>query len=387
MFKILTLNEIAQCGLNELNRDQFTVSDNEKSPDGILIRRHALTVEDLENPSLLAIARAGLDVSNIPVESCAENGVVVFNTPGANANAIKELVLAGLLLSSRNIIGGISWAQSLAGQTGVAKLVVKGNSRFIGPEVAGKVLGVVGLNDAGVLVANTCRHLGMRVHGYDPNISVEAAWSLSRGVYRIQDLDSILGLCDYLTIHVPANTEFKGMLNSDFFSKCKKGVRILNFAQAGLVNDGDLLEAIEDGIVSFYVTDFPTDGLLGNEKILTIPRLSTMTPEGRENCAAMAAVQLREYLFYGNIKNSVNFPNCEIPYIGKKRICIIHRNVAKVVGPITGLFADRSINIDNMLNRSGGEYAYTMLDVDSSSLDGIEEELLKLANIIKVRVI
>ena len=390
MFNILTLNEIAKCGLDELDSERFTISDTENNPDSILIRSHALPLDELNTyPALLAIARAGLDVGNIPVESCAEQGIVVFNTPGANANAIKELVLAGLFLSSRNIVGGISWVQSLVGQSGVSKLIDGGNSRFVGPEVAGKILGVVGMNDVGVLVSNVCRHLGMRVHGYDPNVSVEAAWNLSRGVRRAQDLDSVLELCDYLTIHVPEGADSKGMFNSDVFSKCKRGVRVLNFARAELVDNADLLEAIDDGIISSYVTDFPTEELLGHDKIITLPKLGPVTPESRENCATMAAIQLREYLLYGNIKNSVNFPDCEIPYVGKKRICIVHRNVAKVVGPITGMLADNSINIDNMLNRSDGEYAYTMLDVDvdGESLAGIEEELLKIANIIKVRVI
>lgn len=384
MYKILTYNEIAQCGLDELPGDRFDVSDFNRKPEGILLRYHEL--DDLPD-GLLAISRAGANVGNIPVESCAERGIVVFNTPGATANAVKELVLAGLFLSSRNIIGGISWAQSMANQKGVAKLIDKGNPQFVGPEVAGKTLGIIGLGAIGVLVANVCRHLGMRVHGYDPYISVDAAWNLSRGVRHAPDLDSLLTECDYLSIHTPSNVETKGMFNSDTFAKCKKGVRLLNFAKAELVDNADLKEALNRGIVSRYVTDFPTEDLLGDDRIITIPNLGPVTPEARGNCAVMAAAQLREYLLYGNIKNSVNFPNCEIPYVGKKRICIIHRNVAKVVGPITGLLADHSVNIDNMLNRSGGEYAYTMLDVDGGSLQNVYEELLKIANVIKVRVI
>ncbi|MCL2420263.1 MAG: phosphoglycerate dehydrogenase [Defluviitaleaceae bacterium] len=386
MFNIQTLNKIAECGLVELPNEDFNVAEEINDPDGILVRSYVVPQENLTD-NLKAIARAGAGVNNIPVESCAEKGIVVFNTPGANANAVKELVLAGLFLSSRDVVGGIAWAQGLAGQNGVAKLVEKGKSQFVGPEVAGKLLGVIGLGAIGVLVANACRHLGMRVWGYDPYISVDAAWGLSRGVRKASDLDSMLAECDYISIHVPSNAETKGMFNSDLFAKCKKGVRVLNFSRAELVDNDAIKDAIANGTVANYVTDFPVEAVLGNDKIVTIPHLGASTPESEDNCATMAAAQMRDYLLYGNIKNSVNFPDCEIPYVGKKRICVIHRNVAKVVGPVTTLFADRAINIDNMLNKSKGEYAYTMLDVDADSLDGIEEELLKIDNIIKVRVI
>ena len=387
MFKILTLNKIAQCGLDELPAKKFSVSDSEKSPDGILLRSYVLPQEELTD-GLQAIARAGAGVNNIPVDSCAEKGIVVFNTPGANANAVKELVLAGLFLSSRNVIGGISWVQGLAGETGVAKLVEKGKSQFAGPEISGKTLGVIGLGAIGILVANACSRLGMRVLGYDPYISVDSVWgAFSRNVHKATDLDSIFGECDYISINIPSNAETKGMFNSDIFAKCKPGVRILNFSRSELVDNAAIKEAIEKEIVSCYVTDFPVEDVLGNDKIITIPHLGASTPESEDNCATMAAMQLREYLLYGNIKNSVNFPDCEIPYSGKKRICVIHRNVANVVGPITSLFAGRSINIDNVLNKSRGEYAYTMLEIDSDTIEGVEEELNKIANIIKVRVI
>ena len=386
MFKIQTLNKIADCGLTELPEQHFSISAEEKNPDGILVRSYVLPQEDL-NSNLKAIARAGAGVNNIPVESCAEKGIVVFNTPGANANAVKELVIAGLFMASRDIVGGISWAQSLAGETGISKLIEKGKSQFTGPEIAGKVLGVVGLGSIGVLVANACRDLGMRVHGYDPYISVDAAWGLSRGVRRAPDLDTLLSECDYLSIHVPSNSETKGMFNSEVFEKCKKGLRVLNFSRGELVESSAIKDAIEKGIVSCYVTDFPSESLLGHSKIITIPHLGASTPESEDNCATMAAIQLREYMMYGNIKNSVNFPDCELSYVGKKRICVIHRNVAKVVGPITSLFADRSINIDNMLNKSKGENAYTMIDVDNDNISGIEDDLMKIANVIKVRVL
>jgi len=390
MFKIQTLDKIAQCGLVELPVERFTICDssasNIENPDGLLLRRYVLPPEEL-NDNLQAIARAGAGVNNIPIESCAERGIVVFNTPGANANAVKELVIAGLYLSSRNVIGGINWVQSLQGETGVAKLVEKGKNQFIGPETAGKSLGVVGLGAIGVLVANACRTLGMRVYGYDPYISVDAAWGLSRGVRKAADLDTLLTECDYLSIHVPSNAETRGMFSSDIFAKCKPGMRILNFSRAEIMDNTAIKEALDKGLLSCYVTDFPVESVLGHDKIITIPHLGGCTPESEDNCATMAAIQLRDYLLYGNIKNSVNFPSCELPYVGKKRVCVIHRNVAKVVGPITSLFSDRSINIDNMLNKSRGEYAYTMIDVDGDNVEGIEEELLNIANVIRVRVI
>ena len=386
MYKVLTFNEIAQRGIGELQKAQFTVSDNEENPNGIIIRSHELPLERLST-NLLAIARAGADVSTIPVESCSEKGIVVFNTPGATTNAVKELVLAGLLLASRDIVGGIRWAQSLANQHDVVKLIDKGNSRFAGPEVAGKNLGVIGLGGIGVQVANACRTLGMRVLGYDPDISVDAAWSLSRGVRKAQYLDSLLEECDYLTIHVPHNIETAGMFDADAFSKCKKGVRLLNFSHTDIVDNAALLEALDNGTVHRYVTDFPTPDLLGHDNIITMPHLGAITPESRENCATMAATHLRDYLLYGNIKNSVNFSDCVIPYAGKKRVCIIHRNVIGIAGPIISLFSTRNINIDNMISRSSGEYGYTMIDVDCNSLDGIEAELQKIASIIKVRLL
>jgi len=386
MFNVKTLNEISESGINEFPKGQFAVSDNVKNPDGILVRGLDIPLEEL-NQNLLAIARAGSKVDNVPVESCSEKGIVVFYTPGANANAVKEMTLAGLLLASRNVIDGVNWTQGLAKQSGVAALVEKGRHQFDGPELAGKSLGVVGLGAIGVLVANACRHFGMRVLGYDPYISVDAAWSLSRGVRKAPELDSLLMECDYISIHASSDEETKGMFNGDVFSKCKKGVRLINFARAELVDNEAVMAAIDNGTLASYVTDFPSEELLGNDKIITIPRMAGATPESGDNRAAMAATQLREYILYGNIRNSVNLPDCEIPYVGKKRICVIHRNVAKVVGPITSLFADRAINIDNMLGKSKGEYAYIMLDVDSDNVDGVEEELLRMESVIKVRVI
>ncbi|MCL1863948.1 MAG: 3-phosphoglycerate dehydrogenase family protein [Defluviitaleaceae bacterium] len=386
MFKILTRNKIAECGLNELPNAQFTVSDDEKSPDGIILRSYVLPESEL-TPGLQAIGRAGAGYNNIPVDACAEKGIVVFNTPGANANGVKEMVLAGLLLSSRDIYGGISWAQSLQGETGVAKTVEKGKSEFVGPEISGKKLGVIGLGAIGGLVANACRLLGMSVVGYDPFISVDAAWGLSRGVHKAPDLDTLLSECDYISLHVPVTNDTKGMFNKEMFAKCKKGMRIINTARAELVDDAALLHAIDDGTVFCYVTDFPTENMLGHKRIVPIPHLGSSTPESEDNCATMASAQLRDYLLYGNIKNSVNFPNCELPYVGKKRICVIHRNLPKVINPVTTMLADRSSNIANMLMKSRGEFAYAMIDVDCPDLKNIETEIAALPNIIKVRVI
>jgi len=386
MFKIQILDKITDHGLAELPKKHFTVSTSTKKPDGILVKDHVLTQGDL-NENLQAIAETGTVTNNIPEESCSERGIVVFNTPGANANAVKELVLAGLLFASRNVIDGINWTQSLTKDDDAADLVEQNKTRFIGPEIAGKTLGIVGLGAIGVLVANACRGLGMRVLGYDPYISVDAAWGLSRGVRKAPDLDSLLAECDYLSIHVPFNSETMGMFNADVFDKCKKGIRLLNFSSSEIVDNIAVKEAIDSNIVACYVTDFPVNSLLGYDKIITIPNLGASTPESEDNCAIMAAIQLREYLLYGNIKNSVNFPDCEIPYAAKKRICVIHRNVARLVGPITSLFADRAINIDNMLSKSKGDYAYTMIDIDTDFIDGIEEGLMAVDNVIKVRVI
>jgi D-3-phosphoglycerate dehydrogenase len=390
MFNIITLNKIASCGISQLPDTQFRLSDEKErasvpNPDGILLRSFTMGEADL-TPGLLAVARAGAGVNNIPVEICAQKGIVVFNTPGANANAVKELVLAGLLLASRRITDGINWAQSLAGKGDVAKLVEKGKGDFAGPEIAGKQLGVVGLGAIGGWVANMGRSLGMNVIGFDPYLSVDAAWSLSRGVQRAVSEDALYADCDYITVHAPANDETKYKFNAAFFAKCKKGVRILNFSRAELFDNAALKEAIADGTVACYVTDFPTDDLLGCDKVIPIPHLGASTPESEDNCAIMAAMELREYLLYGNIKNSVNFPDCELPYIGKQRICLIHKNVVNVMASVSTLLGEKGINIDNMINRSKGAYAYTMIDVDNNG-SGLSEALSELDAMIKVRVI
>ena len=387
MFNILTLNKIAECGTDQLTQDQFTVSSEAKNPDGILLRSYAMQESDL-TPGLLGIARAGAGVNNIPVDACAGKGIVVFNTPGANANAVKELVVAGLLLSSRKIVDGINWAQGLKGQADVPKLVEKGKGEFVGPEIAGKKLGVLGLGAIGGLVANIGRSLGMHVIGFDPFLSVDAALGLSRGVRRAESEDALYADCDYISVHVPVTAETKKKFNAAFFAKCKKGVRIINFSRAELFDNDDLKAAIADGIVDCYVTDFPTGDLLGCDKIITIPHLGASTPESEDNCATMAAAEMKNYLLYGNIKNSVNFADCELPYIGKTRICIVHMNVPYVLGSASSLLASKGINIENMLNRSKGDYAYTLMDIESTDdADALAKELAALENVVRVRVI
>ena len=386
MFKISTKNKIAECGLSQLPKEKFTVSDGEKNPDAILLRSYVLPEEEL-TPGLLAIGRAGAGVNNIPVEVCAEKGIVVFNTPGANANGVKELVIAALLLASRDIVGGVNWVQGLAGETGVAKSVEKGKSEFVGPELFGKKIGVIGLGAIGVLVANACCSLGMSVVAYDPFVTVDAAWRLSRGVHKAPNLDLLLAECDFISLHIPVNKDTKGMFNREMFAKCKKGMRLINSARAELIDDDALLEAIENDTIFCYVTDFPNEKTLGHARIVPIPHLGASTPESEDNCATMAAAQIREYLLYGNIKNSVNFPNCELPFMGKKRICVIHRNLPNVVNSVTALLSKRSSNIADMLMKSLGNYAYAIIEVDCPDLGNIADEIIKLENVINVRVI
>ena len=386
MFKIQTLNKISELGLSNLPKERFTVSSDIADPDGIVLR--SASMHEMELPkSLLAVARAGAGVNNIPIDRCSEKGIVVFNTPGANANAVKEIVIASLLISSRKITQGVAWAQSLNGQTGVAALVEKGKAEFVGPEIAGKKLGVIGLGAIGVLVANAAVSLGMEVMGYDPFLSVDAAWKISRAVIKAPSVDAILEQCDYITIHVPYSNDTKGMLNEVALSKAKPGVRILNFSRGELVDNKAVVSAVKSGQVGCYVTDFPTEELLGIENIVTIPHLGASTPESEENCATMAVSQIRDYLENGNIKNSVNFPNCELPGIAKRRICVMHQNIPGIIGPITTAIAGKNINIDNMINKSKGNYAYTLIDVDRSELGGVEAELMSLSGVISVRVI
>lgn len=380
---ILTLNKISKVGTQRLT-DDYIVGDDVKNPEGILVR--SASMHEFEMPeSLLAIARAGAGVNNIPVDACAEKGIVVFNTPGANANAVKELAIAALLLSSRDIIGGVKWAEGLTGDD-VAKQVEKGKSQFVGPEIMGKKLGVIGLGAIGVNVANAGEALGMKVYGYDPYLSIKSAWNLSHNV-QMATLNEIYADCDYISIHVPLTDSTKEFINKTSIALMKDGVRILNLARGGLVCNADMAAALEEGKVAKYVTDFPDAAVLAMKNALCIPHLGASTPESEDNCAVMAVDQMREYLEHGNIINSVNFPAADMPRSGKTRICLIHKNVPAILSAISGEIAAEGINISNMTNRSKGDYAYTIVDCDSDvSVENVNK-ISAIDGMIRVRVL
>ncbi|MEH7351175.1 phosphoglycerate dehydrogenase [Gottfriedia acidiceleris] len=386
MIKIQTLNNISEHGIKEFPLESFTINNQLNEPDGILLRSHSMHEMSIPS-SVKAIARAGAGVNNIPIEECTSRGIVVFNTPGANANAVKELVLTSLFLSSRRIIEGIEWTRSLFGEENVSKIVEAGKKEFAGAEIAGKKLGIIGLGAIGALVANDALALDMEVYGYDPYISVETAWRLSRNVQRIDNLEQIFSTCDYITIHVPLTPETKGFVNEKLLSGMKKGSRLLNFSRSELVDDVALEYALNNGTVGVYVTDFPNEKVIGMKNVIPIPHLGASTTESEENCARMAAKQLKNYLETGNIKNSVNFPNVELPYIGKKRITIAHKNIPNMVGQITGLLANYQVNIADMLNRSKGAFAYTMIDLDETINGPVEQLLKEIEGVISVRII
>lgn len=387
MYQVKCLNKISPLGTSRLG-ENYQVGDDVENPDAILVRSAAM--HDMEfNKNLLAIARAGAGTNNIPVERCVQEGIVVFNTPGANANAVKELVIAALLLTSRKIVPGIEWAGTLKGKGDeVGKLVEKGKSSFVGPEIAGKTLGVVGLGAIGILVANAAEALGMKVIGYDPFLSVEGAWGLSSNTQRALTLEEIYANCDYISLHVPLTPDTKEMINASTIAQMKEHVRILNFARGDLVNNTDLLNALSDGKVAAYATDFPNDALLGVENVLAIPHLGASTPESEDNCACMAADEIKDYLENGNIKNSVNLPNVSMPREnGAKRVCIIHQNIPNMISTLTGVLANIGVNIENMQSKSKKEYAYTILDVTGNVNDDTVKAINDNDGIIFVRVI
>ena len=387
MYQVKCLKKISPWGKSRLG-ENYHVGEDVENPDAILVRSAAM--HDMEfNKNLLAIARAGAGTNNIPVERCVQEGIVVFNTPGANANAVKELVIAALLLTSRKIVPGIEWAGTLKGKGDeVGKLVEKGKSSFVGPEIAGKTLGVVGLGAIGILVANAAEALGMKVMGYDPFLSVEGAWGLSSNTQRALTLEEIYANCDYISLHVPLTPDTKEMINAATIAQMKEHVRILNFARGDLVNNTDLLKALSDGKVAAYATDFPNDALLGVENVLAIPHLGASTPESEDNCACMAADEIKDYLENGNIKNSVNLPNVSMPREnGAKRVCIIHQNIPNMISTLTGVLANIGVNIENMQSKSKKEYAYTILDVTGNVNDDTVKAINDNDGIIFVRVI
>ncbi|WP_088188794.1 phosphoglycerate dehydrogenase [Desulfosporosinus sp. FKA] len=386
MFKINRLNNIAHVGLDLLT-DNYEMVEGLNAADAALVRSANLHEIELPN-SLKAIARAGAGVNNIPLDKCAEKGIVVFNTPGANANGVKEIVIASLILASRDLLGGINWVTSVKEEPEVAKLVEKNKAKFVGTEIKGKKLGVIGLGAIGVMVANVAIKLEMEVYGYDPFISVGSAWKLSKYIKPSKSLEEIYRECDFITVHVPLTDTTKGMFNQDAFALMKDGVKLLNFSRDTLVNDDDIIAALDSGKVGKYVTDFPNPKVVGHQGVIAIPHLGASTNESEDNCAVMAVVQLMDYLENGNIKNSVNFPNCDMGVCTQaERIAIHHRNVPNMLSQFTAAFAKENINISDMMNRSKGQWAYTMLDIEPPSNPDIIKRIEDIDGVLRIRVI
>ena len=385
-YKYHCLNPIAAVGLDNFDAS-YEKTDDVNDAEAILVR--SAVMHEMELPEkLLAVARAGAGVNNIPLDKCAEKGIVVFNTPGANANAVKELVFAGMLIAARDIVGGVEWVKDDAGDENIAKAAEKEKKKFAGTEIAGKKLGIIGLGAIGVLVANAAKHMGMEVYGYDPYVSVKAAWSLSRDVKHVTDVNEIYRNCDYITIHVPLLDDTKGMIGKDAIALMKEGVIILNFARDLLVDEVAVLEGIKAGKIRKYVSDFANTTTAGQEGVILLPHLGASTEEAEDNCAVMAVEEIREFLENGNIRNSVNYPNADAGVCQTAgRVAICHKNVANMITQFTAVFGSEGINIDNMLNKSKGEYAYTLLDVDSAVSEAAIEKLNKMDGVIRVRVI
>jgi len=386
MFKIQTLNKIASCGLDLFPRDKYEVASDIPNPDAVLVR--SADMNSMEIPSsVIAIARAGAGYNNIPVQKCSESGVVVFNTPGANANAVKELALAALLLSSRDIISGINWTSTVKDKADVADLVEKEKSKFTGPEIKGKTLGVVGLGAIGVMVANDAMALGMNVIGFDPYISVEAAWNLSREVVRADTLEGLLSKADYVTLHLPLGDTTKGLLDAEKFRLMKKDARVINFSRNALVKDKDIIEALESGKLGAYVTDFPSAELLACKKVIGIPHLGASTPEAEDNCAIMAVKQIMDFLETGAIRNSVNFPKCKLEKRTPNRLLVINKNIPNMVGQITTNLANANINIMDLVNHHRDDYGFNIIDTQQNIPESVLEQIKKVNGIIRVRTV
>ena len=384
MKKIKLMNKIASVGTDIFDRSRYEVSDEVTNEDAIMVRSAALhDVEFAESVS--AIARCGAGVNNIPVDKCTEKGIVVFNTPGANANGVKELAVCALVLAARNVVGGIKWAETLKGQEGVAKLVEKGKSAYVGNELVGKTLGVVGLGAIGGMVANAANALGMNVMGYDPYLSPKAAWSLNPSIKQATSYDEIFKSCDYISLHVPATPQTKNMICRSSLLLMKEGVKIINLARADLVNAADIKNAIAEKKVSVYVTDFPTEETVGCEGIINIPHLGASTNESEDNCAIMAAKQLDAYLSTGNIHNSVNFPNVALEVAADHRICVMHKNIPNVLSRITGAFASINTNIENMANASKGDIAYTIVETNDPITENTVKTVMAIEGVFKVK--
>lgn len=386
MFQINCLNPISQVGLKNLT-ENYKLTENVNEAEGILVRSAAM--HDMELPDkLLAVARAGAGTNNIPLDKCAEKGIVVFNTPGANANGVKELVIAGMLLAARDVVGGIEWVKSAQGDENIAKTAEKEKKNFAGTELTGKKLGVIGLGAIGVKVANVALHLGMEVYGYDPYLSVNAAWELSRNVKHVLNVEDIYAECDYITVHVPLLDSTKGMIDKAAIDKMKDGVVILNFARDLLANETDVLAGIESGKVARYVSDFPNPTTAGKKGCIVIPHLGASTEESEDNCAVMAVQELMDYLENGNIRNSVNFPACDMGVCAQAgRVAIFHKNIANMITKFTAEFGDKGINITDMMNKSRGEYAYTMLDIETPAPEEAVKALEAIEGVFRVRIV
>lgn len=386
MIKVNCLNPIAACGMDLLD-DKYEKTENFADAEAVLVRSAAM--HDLElSDNLVAVARAGAGVNNIPLDKCAEKGIVVFNTPGANANGVKELVIAGLLLASRDLMGGYNWVKDNASDENIGKAVEKQKSKYAGCEIKGKRLGVIGLGAIGAKVANIAYRLGMEVYGYDPYVSVEAAWRLSSHVKHITNVEDIYRECDYITIHVPALDSTKGMINKDAFAMMKDGVKILNFARDILVNDDDMIDALSSGKVSKYVTDFPNVKIAGVDNVITLPHLGASTAESEDNCAIMAVQQIKDYIENGNIKNSVNYPACDAGVCqAESRITVCHKNIPNMITQFTGAFSSKGINVSDMVSKSRGDWAYTILDLSEKADDSILKAIEEIDGVVKVRAV
>jgi len=386
MLNVKTLNSISPVYRGTLRDGDYMVGPNVENPDAILVR--SASMHDYEiNDRLLCVARAGAGVNNIPLDRMAEAGVVVFNSPGANANAVKELVVAGLLLASRKITDGVEWCKTLAGQEDIEKLVEKGKNQFVGPEIAGKTLGVVGLGAIGVLVANMGVALGMNVLGYDPFISVDHAWKLSRAVTHSTELSEVLEKSDYLTLHVPLMDSTRNMIHADILGHMKRGAALLNFSRGGLVDNAAVIEALESGQLRTYVTDFPSADLIGVKNVVLTPHLGASTPESEDNCVRMVAKQIDDYLKHGSIVNACNFPNCPMGRCVLPRVAVLHKNIPNVIGPITQQMSNEGLNIENMVNQSRGTLAYTVMDVSGRPSDALLERLRSMDCNYRVRLL
>lgn len=386
MFTYHCLNPISKIGLDGFN-ENYKMTEDANGADAILVRSAAMHEMELSD-SVKAVARAGAGVNNIPLNDYAEKGVVVFNTPGANANGVKEMVIAGMLLASRDIVGGIEWVESQKNESNIGKMAEKQKKQFAGCEIAGKKLGIIGLGAIGVLVANAATHLGMEVYGYDPYISVDAAWNLSRTIKHIQDVHDIYRDCDYITIHVPLLDSTKNMINEDAISMMKDGVVLLNFARDLLVDEESLVKALENGKVKKYVTDFANPTVAGAVNTLVTPHLGASTEESEDNCAVMAVKEIRDYLENGNIKNSVNYPNCDMgTCVAAGRVAVNHRNVPNMIGQFTSVFGEAGINISDMSNKSKGDFAYTLMDTSVAVSSDIVEKLESIDGVLKVRIV